>query len=416
MHTAVGPSRSSSNGRFGGGHGQQTRAASTRLHQDLRPIDAGRLACFNRRQRLIDDLDGVRGLTACTPYALGARNVNDKRLFLLTMFSAAAWAQNDRLLREATEMLNGASAWLNSPPLTGAQLRGKVVLIDFWTYSCINWRREYPYVRDWASKYRDKGLVVIGVHSPEFTFERDIANVERAVREIGVKYPVAIDTEHKVWRAFENAYWPALYFIDAEGRLRHRHFGEGDYDASERVIQQLLAEAGAVAVPGDLVHPLALGAEAPPDWPNLRSSETYVGYGRSHNLVSTGAAPNKRRTYQAPAKLQSNQWALAGDWTLHEEAAVLGVANGRIAFEFHARDLHLVMGPALRGARVQFRVSIDGKPPGPARGVDVDDQGQGTITQHRMYQLIRQPKPITARRFEIEFLARGVEVFSFTFG
>jgi thiol-disulfide isomerase/thioredoxin len=342
--------------------------------------------------------------------------VNDKRLFLLTLFASAAWGQKDRSPRDGADRLDGARAWLNSPPLTGAHLRGKVVLVDFWTYSCINWRREYPYVRDWAVKYRDKGLVVIGVHSPEFTFEKDIANVERAVREIGVKYPVAVDSELAIWRAFDNAYWPALYFIDAGGRLRHHHFGEGDYDASERVIQKLLAEAGATTVPSDLVRPVALGAEAQPDWPNVRSPETYLGYGRSRGLASAGATPNKRRTYQAPANLPLNQWALAGDWTLLEEAAVLDKVNGRIAIQFHARDLHLVMGPALRGKPVQFRVSIDRKPPGAAGGVDVDAQGLGTIDQHRMYQLVRQSKPIEAHRFEIEFLGPGVEAFSFTFG
>jgi thiol-disulfide isomerase/thioredoxin len=318
--------------------------------------------------------------------------------------------------RRVFPSLDGATTWLNSPPLTAAGLRGKVVLVEFWTYSCINWRREYPYVRAWAAKYKDRGLVVIGVHSPEFTFETDLDNVRRAAKDIGANYPIAVDSEHAIWRAFGNAYWPALYFIDAQGRVRHHHHGEGDYDQSERVIQQLLSEAGAIGVEHNLVSVAASGAEASADWEDVRSAENYVGYARTSNFASANAAPNKPRTYEAPARLLLNQWALAGDWTLQDEAAVLNKATGRIVYNFHARDLHLVMGPATRSKPVQFRISIDGKPPGAARGVDVDEQGRGMVSEHRMYQLIRQQRPITDRRFEIEFLDPGVEVFAFTFG
>lgn len=294
-------------------------------------------------------------------------------------------------------------------------MRGKVVLIDFWTYSCINWRREFPYVRAWAAKYKDRGLVVIGVHSPEFAFEKEFDNVRLAVNDIGVTYPVAVDSEHAIWRAFDNAYWPALYFIDAKGRIKHRQFGEGDYDKSERMIQRLLSESSPGALGADLVTPAPSGAEAPADWGNLRSPETYTGYARTSNLASGGAVLNKRHTYAAPSRLQLNEWALAGDWRLREDAAVLESKGGRVAFCFHARDLHLVMGHATNKP-VAFSVSIDGHAPGPGHGVDVDEQGRGTLAGPRMYQLVRLPHPIGDRRFEIEFEDPGVEVFSFSFG
>jgi thiol-disulfide isomerase/thioredoxin len=289
------------------------------------------------------------------------------------------------------------------------------VLVDFWTYSCINWRREFPYVRAWAAKYKDRGLVVVGVHSPEFTFERNLDNVRSAVKTIGVTYPVAVDSGHAIWRAFGNAYWPALYFIDVNGRIRDSHFGEGDYDKSERTIQRLLGETGPRTPELELVTPAASGAEAPADWANLKSPETYTGYARSANLASAGAAADRRRTYDAPARLRLNQWALAGDWTLREEAAVLEKEGGRIAFCFHARDLHLVMGPGT-GGPMSFRITIDGRAPGADHGVDVDAQGRGTLDVPRMYQLVRMSPPIGDRRFEIEFEQPGVEVFSFTFG
>ncbi len=304
--------------------------------------------------------------------------------------------------------LGGATGWLNSEPLTAAGLRGKVVLIDFWTYTCINWLRTLPYVRAWAEKYKDQGLVVIGVHTPEFAFEKNLDNVRRAAKDMKVDYPIAIDSDYAIWRAFKNQYWPALYFVDAQGRIRHHHFGEGEYEQSERVIQQLLAEAGSDGIGHELVSVDGRGVEAAADWGNLRSPENYVGYERTENFASPGgAALDKRRVYAAPAQLRLNQWALSGDWTMTKQAAVLNKANGRIAYRFHARDLHLVMGPAARGTSVRFRVLIDGQPPGAAHGIDVDEQGNGTVAEQRLYQLIRQPKPIADRQFEIEFLDAG---------
>ena len=313
--------------------------------------------------------------------------------------------------------LAGATGWLNSPPLTAAGLRGRVVLIDIWTYTCINWLRTLPYVRAWAEKYKNQGLVVIGVHSPEFAFEKNVDNVRRAAKEMKVDYPIAIDTDFAIWRALKNEYWPALYIVDAQGRIRHHQFGEGGYEQSERIIQQLLAEAGNSSIGHDLVSVDPRGAEAPADWSNLKSPENYVGYDRTENFASPGGAVlDKPRVYAAPARLKLNGWALSGDWTMRKPSTVLNKPNGRIAYRFHARDLHLVMGPSAPGAAVRFRVLIDGKPPGAAHGVDVDDQGNGTVTEQRMYQLVRQPKPIADRQFEIEFLDSGVEAFAFTFG
>jgi thiol-disulfide isomerase/thioredoxin len=313
--------------------------------------------------------------------------------------------------------LSGANGWLNSQALTVASLSGKVVLVDFWTYTCVNWRRTLPYVRAWAEKYKDQGLVVIGVHTPEFSFEKDVDNVRWAVNDMKIDYPVAIDSNYAVWRAFNNEYWPALYFIDARGRIRHHQFGEGDYDQSERVIQQLLSENGIGGIRQELVSVEAHGAEVAADLDTLKSPESYVGYGLAQNFASPGGtAVDKRRTYAAAARLKVNHWALSGDWTVGKEAAVLNKASGRIAYLFHARDLNLVMGPASRGATVRFRVLIDGRPPGVAHGTDVDEQGNGTVTEQRLYQLIRQPKPIADRQFEIEFLDPGVEAVDFTFG
>jgi thiol-disulfide isomerase/thioredoxin len=313
--------------------------------------------------------------------------------------------------------LGGATGWLNSPPLTTAGLRGKVVLIDFWTYTCINWLRTEPYVRAWAEKYKNQGLVVIGVHTPEFAFEHDVDNVRRAVKAMKIDYPVAIDSNYAVWNAFSNEYWPALYFVDAQGRVRHHSSGEGDYERSERIIQQLLREAGYSNVASDQVAVDGRGAEAAADWDNLKSSENYVGAGRTEGLASPGGTVvAKPRVYAAPARLNLNHWALTGDWTMEKPYTVLNQPNGSIAYRFHARDLHLVMGPATPGAPVRFRILIDGKPPDAAHGVDVDEQGNGTVTEQRLYQLIRQPQPIVDRLFEIEFLDPGVQAFSFTFG
>ena len=313
--------------------------------------------------------------------------------------------------------LERATEWLNSPPLTASALRGKVVLIDFWTYTCINWLRTLPYVRAWAEKYKDQGLVVIGVHTPEFAFEKNIDNVRWAAKEMGVGYPIAVDNDYVIWRAFKNQYWPALYFIDAQGRVRHHQFGEGAYEQSEMVIQELLAEAGSRGIRHEPVSVDGQGAEAAADWRNLKSAENYVGYERTENFASPGgAALDKPRVYALPARLNLNDWALSGDWTVKNPAVVLNKPNGRIAYRFHARDLHLVMGPASPGTSVRFRVLIDGRPPGAAHGTDVDDQGNGTVAQQRLYQLIRQPAPIADRQFEIEFLDSGVEAFAFTFG
>jgi thiol-disulfide isomerase/thioredoxin len=313
--------------------------------------------------------------------------------------------------------LGGATGWLNSQPLTAAGLRGKVVLVQFCTYTCINWLRTLPYVRAWAAKYGGRGLAVVGVHTPEFPFEKDFDNVRRALKDMGVVYPVAVDNDYAVWRAFENHYWPALYLADAQGRVRHHHFGEGDYERSERIIQRLLAEAGAGGVGQELVSVEGRGAEAAADWDSLKSPENYVGYGRTENFASPGGAiRDKSRVYAAPARLGLNQWALAGDWTVGKQAVVLNNAGGRIACRFHARDLHLVMGPSARGTSVRFRVALDGQPAGAAHGVDVDEQGNGTVSEQRLYQLIRQPKPVAERQFEIEFLDSGVEALAFTFG
>jgi thiol-disulfide isomerase/thioredoxin len=313
--------------------------------------------------------------------------------------------------------LGSATEWLNSPPLAAAGLRGKVVLIDVWTYTCINWLRTLPYVRAWAEKYKKQGLVVIGVHSPEFAFEKNVENVRRAAKDMRVDYPIAIDNDYAIWRALKNEYWPALYFVDAKGHIRHRHFGEGEYDRSERIIQQLLSEAGSGGIGHELVSVDARGVEAAADWGSLKSPENYVGYKRTENFASPGGPVlAKRRVYAAPAQLKLNHWALSGDWTVQQQFTVLNKANGRIAYRFHARDLHLVMGPAVQGTSVRFRVLIDGQPPGAAHGIDVDEHGNGTVTEQRLYQLIRQPKPIADRRFEIEFLDSGVEAFAFTFG
>jgi thiol-disulfide isomerase/thioredoxin len=312
---------------------------------------------------------------------------------------------------------DGATGWLNSPPLTTAELRGKVVLVDFWTYTCINWLRTLAYVRAWAEKYHDRGLVVVGVHTPEFPFERDVDNVREAVKDMRVEYPVALDSDYAVWRAFSNRYWPAVYIADAEGRIRHHQFGEGRYEECERVIQQLLREAGDEGIADNLVSVAADGYEAQADWTNLGSPETYLGYEQAQNFASPGSAEFDRpHTYAAPDTLKLNQWALSGDWTIERGASVLNGADGRIAFRFHARDVHLVMGPRARGTSVPFRVLVDGEPPGDGHGLDVDEQGHGAVAQQRLHQLIRERGTISDRTFEITFLAPGVEAYVFTFG
>ena len=313
--------------------------------------------------------------------------------------------------------LEGAVQWINSAPLTAAGLRGKVVLVDFWTYSCINCLRALPYVRAWADKYKGAGLVVIGVHAPEFAFEKDLDNVRRATRDLGITYPVAVDNDYAIWRAFHNQYWPAHYFIDARGQIRYHHFGEGQYAQSEAVIQQLLAEAGRAGSGGDFVAPRATGVGQAPDDANVGSPETYVGYGRADGFVSPGGQVQDRASdYAAPATLDLNEWALAGHWNVRAESAALEAARGRIVYRFHARDVHLVLGPGAGGRPVRFRVRLDGAPPGNSHGVDADAEGRGTVTGQRLYQLIRQLGPIEDRTVEIEFLDAGVAAFAFTFG
>lgn len=313
--------------------------------------------------------------------------------------------------------LERATAWLNSPPLTPADLRGKVVLVDFWTYTCINWLRQLPYVRAWAEKYRDQGLVVIGVHSPEFAFEKNLANVDWATKKMRIEYPVAVDNDHAIWRAFKNNSWPALFFIDAQGRIRHQYSGEGSYEKSERIIQELLAEAGNSIVEKMPVSVDGRGLEAAADWRNLKSAENYVGYGRTQSFASPGGvARDEPRGYRQPTMLRLNEWALSGDWTVRNEVSALDGPNGVVSYRFHARDLHLVMGPSDPKKPVRYRVRIDGKKPGPAHGADIDDEGHGTLTEQRLYQLIRQPGPVIDRHFEIEFLDPGAEAFAFTFG
>lgn len=334
--------------------------------------------------------------------------------------AAGAQSRKNQLRSPIDELpaLDRATAWLNSQPLTVADLRGKVVLINFWTYSCINWLRTLPYVRTWAKKYNNEGLVVIGVHSPEFAFEKELGNVRHAAQVMSVEYPIAIDSEHALWRAFKNEYWPAVYLADANGRIRYYNVGEGEYEQTERAIQQLLAEAGLQHSGQQLASVDARGVEAAADWVSLKSAENYVGYERTENFASTGGTSmDKPRAYAAPARLALNHWALSGNWTSTRQSIVLNQADGRILYRFHARDLHLVMGPTIRGKPVRFQVLIDGQRPGAAHGIDVDEQGAGTSTEPRLYQLIRQAKqPIADRQFDIVFLEPGVEVFSFTFG
>jgi thiol-disulfide isomerase/thioredoxin len=336
------------------------------------------------------------------------------QLFRATIHPAALLPVEGRM-----PSLDSATGWLNSPPLTPADLRGQVVLINFWTYTCINWLRTLPYLRAWTDRYKDHGLVVIGVHTPEFDFEHDLDNVRRAAEDLGVDYPVAIDSDYAIWSAFNNHYWPALHFVDAQGQIRHHRFGEGDYQQSEMILQQLLAEAGisGIGIGHDLVSVDARGVEAAADWASLRSPENYLGSERTQNFaLFPGAVLDTRHVYAAPTRLHLNHWALAGHWTVQAQDTVLHQAEGRIHYRFHARDLHLVMAPAAQGTPVRFHVRIDGQPPGAAHGTDVDDQGHGTVTEPRLYQLIRQPGPVTEHTFEATFLDPGVQAYAFTFG
>ncbi|PKA38879.1 cytochrome C biogenesis protein [Rhizobium sullae] len=312
--------------------------------------------------------------------------------------------------------LDGAVEWLNSPPLTTEQLRGKIVLVDFWTYSCINCIRTTPFIRAWAEKYKEQGLVVIGVHAPEFAFEKKIDNVRKAVDDFKIAYPVAIDNDYRIWRAFENSYWPAHYLIDAKGQIRYHHFGEGNYRQTEQAIQDLLREAGSEMAASAPVSPNAKGAEASPDLRNARSGETYLGYKRATNFASPeNLQADAARDYSV-AEPSLNEWGLSGSWTVGAEQATLNQPDGRIAYRFSARDLHLVLGPGPSGKPVRFQVTIDGKAPGADRGADIDANGDGTVTATRLYQLVRQSGDVEARNFEIRFLDSGVEAYAFTFG
>ncbi len=314
--------------------------------------------------------------------------------------------------------LDGAIAWLNSPPLGARSLRGKVVLVDFWTYSCINCLRALPYIEAWAQKYKDQGLVVIGVHSPEFAFERDLDNVRAAVERLHLSFPIAVDSNHRIWDAFENEYWPADYFVDAQGTIRFHHFGEGSYEESERVIQELLAQAHhqPLSSPGAFVHDAGTGAQAPADLDKIGSPETYIGWERSENFASPEPLRADRDfTYSAPVRPSLNQWGFAGTWRVGAQMAVLAHAPGEIVFRFHARDLHLVLGSGT-GKPIRFRVLIDGTAPGADHGVDTDAQGRGIVTAYRLYQLVRQHGDVEDRTFSIQFLDPGVDAFSFTFG
>ena len=306
--------------------------------------------------------------------------------------------------------LGGAAEWLNSAPLGPAELRGHVVLVDFWTLTCINWLRTEPYVRAWSQAYRDDGLVVIGVHTPEFSFEHEIDRVLQAITARGIDYPVAVDNDYAIWSAFDNHYWPALYFVDADGIIRDSHFGEGRYEQSERVIQRLLG------VERELVSVEGLGVEAEADWYHLRTPETYLGYGRSEHFASPGgAAFDERRAYQLPERLRFNHWALAGEWTIGRENVVLDQAGGSIAYRFHARDAHLVLSPGAREP-IPFRVLVDGEAPGPSHGVDVDEDGNGLLRDGRLYQLVREHDAVRERTLEITFLEPGAAAYVFTFG
>ncbi|KRD72296.1 cytochrome c biogenesis protein DipZ [Ensifer sp. ENS10] len=344
-------------------------------------------------------------------------DVASTRMTLAAKDTRQAAYRSDLPVEGPFPSLDGAVQWLNSKPLTPAELRGKVVLVDFWTYSCINCIRTIPYVRAWAEKYRDQGLVVIGVHAPEFAFEKQIGNVEKAVRDFKITYPVAIDNDFAIWRAFSNSYWPAHYFIDAEGQIRYTHFGEGDYEGSERVIQDLLAEAaGKRKAENNFVKPDAKGAEASPDLSRLGSGETYLGYERAANFVSpegVSADSAKRYTVDSP---RLNEWGLTGNWTVEAEQARVNEAGGGITYRFRARDLHLVLGPGAGGKPIPFQVTVDGVAPAADRGSDIDASGRGTVTETRLYQLVRQSGAARERTFEIRFLEPGAEAFVFTFG
>jgi thiol-disulfide isomerase/thioredoxin len=341
--------------------------------------------------------------------ALGATRLGVIGSVVQQMACAALTERNEGVLPS----LSGATEWLNSPPLSPGGLRGKVVLVDFWTYTCVNWLRTLPYVRAWDQKYRDHGLAVIGAHTPEFPFEKDIDNVRWAAKEMDVNYPIAVDSDYGVWRAFDNNYWPAVYIADVNGRIRYHHFGEGSYDETERVVQRLLKEAGRTT-DNQLVKVNPRGLEVAADYGTLQSPESYLGYEKAEAFASD-ALQDAAHAYTVP-RLALNQWGLAGNWTVKGGAALLNEANGQLVYRFHARDVNLIMGPPSGAQPIPFTVKIDGKLPGPAHGDDIDAHGNGTAARQRTYQLVREQQRITDREFEIQFAEPGVEVFCFTFG
>ncbi|HEX2545890.1 MAG TPA: redoxin family protein [Ramlibacter sp.] len=355
-------------------------------------------------------------------------NTRTSRRALLgtTALALTAWPASDGLAQSARSLFDGrrampepagAVAWLNSKPLRGMELRGKVVMVQFWTFTCVNWLRTLPYVNAWSAKYKDHGLVVIGVHTPEFSFEGDVANVREACGQLQIAYPVAVDSNQSIWKAFANSAWPALYLADANGMIRYQHDGEGEYGRTEQRIQQLLAEAGAKDIPTGLARVTPSGVQAAADWATLQSPETYTGYQKADRFRSPGGlSPDRSRTYELPRRLASNDWAAKGEWTFASEAARSEVAGASIVYRFHARDVNMVMGAATRDRPVPFRVRIDGKAPGSAHGSDIDREGRGVIAEKRLYQLVRQAGAIDARAIEVEFMGGGAEVYAFTFG
>jgi thiol-disulfide isomerase/thioredoxin len=322
-----------------------------------------------------------------------------------------------RLTQKINPSFDGATDWLNSQPLNLADLRGKVVLIDFWTYTCINWRRTLPYVREWAKKYKQQGLVVISVHTPEFSFEQKLENISRSIKEMNITYPVAVDNNYDVWRSFQNHYWPARYLIDAKGKIRFQKFGEGDYRESELQIQELLKEASGKNISDQILDLQPNGFETAADWKNLRSPENYLGHDRTEGFASPEKLfVDKRLVYSTPKQLKLNQWAVSGEWMIGNDRIMLSRGHGKITYRFHARDLNLIMGPTTEGATIKFRVLIDGASPGASHGLDIDSEGNGTLSDQRMYQLIRQEGTVIDREFQIEFLDPAAEAYNFTFG
>lgn len=370
----------------------------------------GRSLFASNPVRRVAGILGFGAITLC--FAMGAFHPRS----LLAYASLGLGFRSSLGDEGAMPEMAGAAGWLNSAPLSKQQLRGKVILVNFWTYTCINSIRPLPYVRNWAAKYESAGLVIVGVHSPEFSFEREPRNVEQATSHLNVRFPVAIDSSHRIWDAFHNEYWPAQYLVDAKGRIRYHHFGEGDYGEIERHIQDLLKENGANVTASDAASDSGIGIEAAPDWAHAKSPETYIGYRQAENFSSERVAKDSVKSYNVPSKLSLNHWGLAGSWNVNGESALLQNAPGKVVFRFHSRDLHLVMAPAKDGKPARFVVRLDGAAPGENSGSDITRDGSGTIREPRLYQLIRQKGSIVDRTFEIEFLDPGVQALDFTFG